>query len=215
MRIMYPLAAQLDYTELKFSLRSIDKFYSDPEIIIVGDVIPDWLTNVTQISLPDIRGQKQWTIKRKILSAFGITNSFLFMNDDVYLLERWKHIYYYHGYLKNYAESGSKQVENVLIDLGMSTKLYDGHYPLFYERNRFINACSNFPKDSIIKSMFCNYHEVEDEFILDCKLLKPGTQTQIHAFIKNRSCFSTGALSIQSAIPILEELYPYKSQFEI
>ena len=106
MIVCYPLTTQLDYTELRYSLRSIEKYLQDvEEVIIVGDNLPDWINNVTQIILPDIKGKKQLSIRRKILAALNYTDEILFMNDDVYFLKPSNDFpYYYHGYLKNYSK---------------------------------------------------------------------------------------------------------------
>lgn len=216
MTVVYPLAVQIDYTELKYSLRSIEKYLKKPyEVIIVGNVIPDWINNVTQIELPDVRGRKQWSIRRKILAALEYTKEMLFMNDDVYLLQPAKTFpYYYNGTLKNYSESGSKSLYDQLLKMGKPVKNYDGHYPLIYDQ-RFKEASKNFSGDCIIKSMYCNYLEIEGIERPDCKLLTAKKPGYIREFIKDKPCFNTGVHSLKSTLPILEELFSEPSKYEI
>lgn len=73
MVIVYPLQHQNDYTELRYSLRSLEKYFTGSyEVVVVGDKIPDWLTGVTQIVIPDITGRKQLTIKKKNLRRYSV-----------------------------------------------------------------------------------------------------------------------------------------------
>ncbi len=215
--VVYPLTVQLDYTELCFSLRSIEKYLIPPfEIVIVGDVIPEWLMGITQIHLPDIPGRKQLSIRRKILAALEYAEEILFMNDDLFLLQPVnKFPYYWHGMLKNYSESGSKPLFKQLEAMGKPVKHFDGHYPLIYERKKFKEASGFFTEDCIIKSLYCNYHKTEGIFIPDCKVLKASKPDEVRNFIKGKPCFSTGAYSLQSSLPVLENLYPKKCNFEI
>lgn len=215
MTVAYPLTVQPDYTELKFSLRSIEKYLTKPfKVLIIGNHVPDWLTNVTQIQIPDVPGRKQLSIRIKILAALEYAKEILFMNDDVYLLHPGCFPYYFHGELKNYSEPGSKALYEQLVKSGKPAKHFDGHYPLFYNRD-FKEMSKNFSGDCIIKSMYCNYMGIEGTFAPDCKLIKATKPELVREFIKDKSCFSTGVFSLSGALPVLNELYPNKSKFEI
>ena len=215
MKIMYPLANQFDYEQLRYSLRSIEKFIDYDEVIIVGDYMPEWLINVTWIDVADIPNKKQLSIKKKILAALEYTKEFLFMNDDMYFLQPVAEFhYYYKGHLKRYAEAGSKQLEKDLDKLNKPSKNFDTHYPLIYNRS-FKEIAENFYEDTIIKSMYCNYHEIEGVFLPDCKMVRETSNQDIREFIKDRFMFSTGIYSIDKALPVLAELYPKKSIFEL
>lgn len=211
--ITYPLAAQKDYTELLYSLRSVEKHITPPyEIILIGSVLPDWITNVTWIQLGDIPGKKQLSIRRKILAALEYADEILFMNDDVYLLREAAWFpYYYHGTLKTYSESGSKSLMKQLQAMGKPIKHFDGHYPLLYDK-RFKEVSWHFSEDVIIKSMYCNYMNIEGWEVPDNKIIK---QKDILEFIKGKPAFSTGTYSLKSALPLLGKLFPNKSKFEL
>ncbi len=214
MVIVYPLTTQIDHTELKYSLRSIEKYLKPPfEVVIVGDILPDWINNVTQIHLPDVKGRKQLSIRRKILAALEYAEEILFLNDDVFLLQPSnKFPYYWHGMLKNYTESGSKPLLKQLEALGKPVKHFDGHYPLIYKQE-FKEL--NFTDDCIIKSAYCNFYDIEGTFVIDCKLQTAKKHEEIREFIKDKPCFSTGQYSLPSALPILQELFNEPSKYEI
>lgn len=216
MTVCYPLALEIDHIELRYSLRSIDKYLTPPfEVVIVGDQMPEWVNNVTNIELPDVRGRKQLSIKRKILAALEYAEEILFFNDDVFLLQpQDKFPYYWHGMLKKYTESGSRPLLNRLETLQKPTKHFDGHMPLIYDQ-RFKEASRHFTGDVIIKSMFCNFCEIEGTFLPDCKLLVDTKPEMIRRFIEGKHCFSTGPVSLKSALPVLEELFPEPSIYEI
>lgn len=215
MRIAIPLKKQNDYTELRYALRSIELFIKHSEIIIIGDQIPDWLVNVTQIHVPDIPGQKQMSMRRKILAALEYSKEILLTHDDVFFLKPIKEFtYYYNGVLKSYAESGARPLQKQLEAMGKLTRNYDLHYPLIYDQ-RFKEASENFTSDVILKSMFCNYFEVEGVQVFDNKLLNQKNQSEVYSFIKDKSSFSTGESTLKIALPVLNELYRNKSKFEV
>lgn len=212
--VVYPLTVQLDYTELKYSLRSLDKFLPKPfEVVIVGNVIPDWITNVTQIELPDVTGRPMLSVRRKVIAALHYRDEFLFMNDDIYLIDTYKPTYYSSGTLKGKAESGAKQTCDQLAKYEKSTSYY-GHYPAEY-KNDFIDIVSRFTDDCITKSAYLNCKGVESVEVKDCKIITPLKPKETLSFISNKPCFSTGPRSIDSVLPVLQKLFPNPSIFEI
>lgn len=216
MKLFYPLTTQIDHTELMYSLRSVEAHLTGvDEVIVAGVSLPDWLTGVTQLEVSDVPGRKQLSIRKKIIAGLSYTDQFLFMNDDVFFVQDVTEFpYYWHGLLKPYSESGARPLEKKLVELKKPTKLFDGHYPLIYDQ-KFKQASEYFPADCIIKSMYCNFYEVEGEFIPDCKLLRPMKKQETYNFIADKPCFSTGLTTIQSAVLVLQELFPNKSKYEV
>lgn len=214
--IMYPLQVQLDYTELKYSLRSIEKYITKPlEVLIVGEVIPDWITNITHLKLKDIPGRKQLSIRRKILAALEYSDEVFFMNDDIYLLNSTNpanYPFYYSGDLSTIGETGGRLLMDQLKAQNKPTKHFDTHVPIIYERAKF-KELEGFGADCIIKSMYCNYHEIEGIELPDFKINKK-TSDLARVFNQGEPCFSTGPMGLQAALPILNELYPNKSKYE-
>lgn len=201
--------------ELRYCLRSIEKYLPGNEVVIIGTVLPWWINNVTQIAVPDIKGRKQLSIKNKIIAALEYSEEILFLNDDIYFTDTWTEFpYYYHGELNHYTEAGSKQLMLELKKLGKPSLHFDGHMPIMYDR-RFIQATKTFSSDTIIKSMYCNYLGLKGEFIPDCKLHGVNKPDDIRRFIETRKCFSTGSTSLRSTLFILQELFPSPSKYEL
>jgi hypothetical protein len=216
-KVMYPLANQLDYIELRFSLRSVEKYISEPiEVVIVSEMLPDWITNITHLRLKDIPGRKQLSIRRKILAGLEYSKEVFFMNDDIYLLkptDTKDYPYYFSGDLSKIGEGGARPLMNQLQAQGKPKKHFDIHVPIIYESAKF-KALEGFGADCIIKSMYCNYHEIEGIDLPDFKINKKTPVTEIMERIKSEPCFSTGPQGLQSALPVLEKLYLNKSKYE-
>ncbi len=211
-KIMCPITNQIDYTELKYSLRSVEKYLPGYEIIIVGEYLPEWITNITHIELSDIPGQAVFSVRRKILAALEYAEEIFFMNDDFILLQKVENYpYYSSGLLDKKGESGARPLTAQLQSLKKPTR-YFGHYPAIY-RQDFKEIISHFTKDCITKSAYCNFIEVEPLEIRDCKILHP--MKQVKDFIKDLPCFSTGIRSLNSCLPILQELFPEPSKYEL
>ncbi len=214
MTIAYPLKSQSDYTELRYSLRSIARYLPNLEVIIIGEKLPVWITNVTLIKVEDITNRKQLTIKYKILAALEYSDEIFFMNDDVYLLQPPTYGYYYHGDLISVGESGARPLLTQLKAMGLPTKNFDGHYPLVYRRD-FGKILEKFAHDVIVKSAYCNYLKIEGEYVPDNKLISQKTEQDIKGFIHGRPSFSTGTTSLPKTLPVLHELFPSKCRYEI
>lgn len=214
MIIAIPLQKQSYYTELLFCLRSIEKYILNPKILIIGDFIPDWLTNVTQICVADIHGRKQLSIRKKILAALEYSKEILFMSDDVYLLKPYEKKYYSSGTLKQIGESGSKPLVKQLEALSKPIKNYDVHCPIIYKQD-FKEVSKLFSSDCIIKSFYGNYLELPSVEMWDYKVNKKMSVEEIKKHISLRPYFSTGITGLQYALPVLEELFKNKSQFEL
>lgn len=217
MTVVYPLTKQIEYEELRYSLRSLEMFLGgDYEVVIVGDEVPEWINNVTIIHLPDVRGRKQLSIKKKIVAGIHYAGGeILFMNDDIYLLRPQSEFpYYFNGTLVNYSESGSKPLMKELQGMGKPIKHFDGHYPLIYGED-FREILYKFSDDTIIKSAYCNYKEIPGVESPDNKVLRKIPVEGIRKFIQDKSSFSTGLYSQGPCMEVLEELFPEPSKYEI
>ena len=211
MTICYPLKSQSDYSELRYSLRSIERFYRGNEVVIIGSRLPDWIDNVTWIRVEDIPNRKQLTIKYKILAALEYTDEIYFMNDDVFLLEPPTFKYYYHGDLASVGESGARPLLKQLQSFGKPTKNFDGHYNLVYRKD-FKNVMEHFAHDVIVKSAYCNYLGIDGELIADNKIINK--KTDVKEFIQDRNSISTGVNSWGIVQPVVAEMFKQKSIYE-
>jgi hypothetical protein len=217
MIILYPLKAQDDYTELLFSLRSVEKYLPVLEVVIVGDTLPDWVVNVTWLNVGDIPGRKQLTIRKKIFSALEYSEGVFFMNDDYFLLREIDPLtfpYFYNGTIRESGESGARILKDQLEAKGKPIKHFDTHIPIVYRKAEFA-ALEAFTGDCIIKSLYCNFHEIPGVQFPDFKVNSPKDSLGVKEKIKKNICMSSGPMGLKTLIPILQEMFPNKSRFEI
>lgn len=216
MIVMYPLKNQRDYTELRYSLRSIEKFLPHDEVVIVAENIPDWIVNITWVKVADIPNRKQWSIRKKILVALEYSEEIFFMNDDIYLLRPMIEIpFYYRGSLKGYAESGAKPLQLQLEAMDKSIKNFDIHYPIMYNKYFFNQASESFTENIIIKSMYGNYHNIIGEEISDCKVHNQKSAQLVKQFMYGKPCLSNSQYSLRIVLPVLQDLFPNPSKYEL
>lgn len=107
--IVIPLsrADRWNHIELKYTLRGIEKHLSGYGDIFIIGAYPDWMKGGVHIPATDneMVYDKQRNIFRKIMVACGderVTERFLFMNDEHYLLKNYTAAdfpYYYEGEL--------------------------------------------------------------------------------------------------------------------
>lgn len=216
MIVAYPLTVQSDYTELKYSLRSIERYLPGLEVVIIGSYLPNWITNVTWIRLGDVPGRKQLSIRRKIMAALEYGPDVFFMNDDIYLLKETdptSYPYYRSGNLIKQAESGAKPLMKELEAIGKETKHFDNHYPIRYEKDKF-SGLEMFPAECIIKSMYCNFNDIEGKEIVDCKILNKTTEEAVQVMANHLPAISTGPSGVKYVLPVLNKIFSQKSNFE-
>lgn len=215
MIFFYPLAAQKDYIELMYSLRSIEKYAEPTEVIIVGSQIPDWLTGVTWIKLEDIKGRPVLSVRRKIIAALEYAKQpIVMMNDDMFLLRPHTEFPYHRsGELKSIGESGALPLRQQLEKLHKPTHYY-GHYPCVVDTD-FASVTEIVDQDSIIKSAYCNLKEVSSQPVPDCKLMNDSPRVFVESFMVNKPCISTGVKSLKCVLPVLEGMFSEPSKYEV
>lgn len=132
--------------ELRLSLRSLQKNCKDlGRVFIVTDELPDWIQNVEHIRCGDSwNGYPEISIYYKVMTFVyrSRCRSFLFMNDDFYMMKPFEarnYPLYYRGELV-YIENPSRwqKVNNNTLDYLNKWKKekhdYGVHCPILYDR---------------------------------------------------------------------------------
>ena len=237
--------------ELRMCLRSIEKHLKNySNVYIVGE-LPTWINPQTIIHIPfeDSTDSKQraWNIYRKIIAGINyfdwnedceekdvISDNFLFMNDDHFLLTDYiagEFPYYHRGQIQTHRvgnEAQRIQMENTvklfyknpILDFGV-------HCPIVYNKKLFIEAFKGLEWQDYgyeIKSVYCSKRmRTKDEFALkiqmygDFKFSEPAMKESIYIALENRSWFSVGDKCLKSGAmqEVLQELYSIKSKYEL
>lgn len=219
-------------TELRFALRSVEKHLTGyGDVFIVGEK-PDWLRNCIHIPCQDYGDKtydKERNIYTKIMAACAddrVTDDFLFMNDDHFLLQGYEagnFPYYCQGWLSEYmtVTDYKHTVRNMLKVFPDDTPYFDVHAPIVYNKAKFEAALSqldwSWPFGYCIKTTYCNaVVGLQSVEYPDLKINQCHTGTQIQRLIASRPWFSIGDRAFDGAIKnVLQELYPRKSQYEL
>lgn len=211
--------------ELRYCLRSIEKYLTGyGDVFIVGEK-PDWLCNIIHIPCPD-QGDKTYDKERnifgKILAACAderVTDNFLFMNDDHYLLQGYEAAwfpFFYHGRLsgKMTVTDYKHTVRNTLELLRADPPYADIHCPIVYNKRAF-GALTRHDWSVqfgyCIKTLYCHkYISINDMIEMkDCK------QDDRPKNIDGRPWFSIGDKAFYWDVrALLQKLYPLKSKYE-
>lgn len=153
--VVYPLGTGSIYKdfELRMSLRSVEKHLSGiHNVYIVGEK-PAWLTGIIHIEAYDQSQVTDLNIMRKVAIACNapeVSDDFLFMNDDHYILqdvEAAKFPYLWSKTMEEYiayraGDTYRQRVRNSynhLKRLGLPTKFFDTHYPIVYDKVSFLH----------------------------------------------------------------------------
>lgn len=215
--------------ELKFALRSIDKYLTGfTNLVLIGDK-PEWYKG-EHVQVNDWTGRKQYSIYSKLLISCelnNVTNSFVMWNDDHYLLDDLDicEIYnWYDGRLKETAgkSHGVRYLETIkaTIDIIPDTLNYDIHTPCIYNKEIFKLLFGNKTEEICIKSYYfnyyvANYHVIKHEYMKDLKINTLLSKEAIKVLIKDRLFFSTSTNGMKKPmIDLMNELYANKSQWE-
>lgn len=225
-----------NYKELIYSLRSFERHLNGfGDIFIIGKKISS-LRGLKYINANDDPKSmyKERNIFRKISLACShpeVSDEFIFANDDHFLLHDFDvdNLPFYHkGDLEDTLSKNTgdyrkslNHTRKYLISKGKPTLDYDTHFPMIYEKNRFIDTfvCKDInwdrPFGYVIKSLYANMVGVNGEFGGDCKIQHKMRYNEIVDKIGSRLFFSTsdGCLN-DDMMRFLNEKFPTKSKYE-
>lgn len=228
--VVIPLGSgsRMQNLELKYCLRSIEKYLTGVKNIIIVGEKPAFLNLDEIIHLPKKdTARKQESIKRKIEAAFNhpeCTENVAFWNDDYILMQETevsKIKNYYWKDLGRVSEKGAIHLRRDLVKKKLPLRHYDIHYPILYNKAMFKEAMSHFEwvdRDFVIKSLYGNFHKLEGEEMQDSKpsLSRQLAYGEIKESIRGRWLFSySDDCFKQPMIRLLNELFPEPSRFEL
>jgi hypothetical protein len=210
--------------EIRFSLRSVEKHLRNMgNVWIVGEHHPG-LKDVNFIKYPDKTTMPGTNIMLKLTRAcedLGISDDFLFFNDDHFLLTDYDaplFPYYFDKTITEFARPADayvRQVKNTgkyLTQKGLPDKFFDVHTPIIFNKAKFIEYVTNgpdwsFPHRYVVKSIYGNAMRIEGEQFTDNKTdAPPPPKSKI---------FSTSSRVKASVQRFLLEQFPKKCRYEV
>jgi hypothetical protein len=233
MDVVYIVKEEKNYDELKYSLRSIERFMEGIDNVYIIGPQPKWLGyKAIHFYFEDNPAyNKERRIMEKIKFACSldmISENFVLMNDDYFLLSPLSvdDIKYQHsGLLKNvyigkpdtskYRRALSN-TEMALCRKGLDCKHFDVHTPIVYSKKLFTAVMNMYhwdtPYSFVVRSLYCNTLKIEGELIKDVKLRESFTEDQILGL----PMFSSGIFNFQAnMINYLDKMFPEPSSYEI
>lgn len=235
MDILIPLyKSKTDYLDLRYCLRSIEKYLKNyGNIYLIGEK-PNWVKNVIHIPFKDNQKKefKECNIYHKVLHFCFDTSStsdFFFMNDDHILLKEIStanYPYYSNGDLtermgrnKSNYRATLNHTRKYLRSLGLPETHFDVHCPIVYNKELFIKSFDriNWEREwgYAIKSIYAGVNKKHPDPFTDCKIISDLTITEIEQKLSGRHVMSCddGALK-ENLLTYLNRELNEKSQYE-
>lgn len=235
--IVYPLGAgsKWNNNELRYSLRSVEKYLTAVRnVYIVGD-LPEWIQNVRHIPFQDTHRWKETRIALKIMAACKdprVSNFFLFMNDDHFLQSYCQASEFPYlrketlaatAQARRFNDDYRKSLVNSYMALTKNNHLaynFDVHCPIVYQKDRFEQMFKMYDWDEtnyafVIKSMYCNTFSISGQPVKDLKINNPCDIKTLNEIVEGVPFFSIGDRAVNGDLLLLmENLYPEKSIYE-
>lgn len=234
--IVIPLAAsKINHLDLRFLLRSIEKYASNVQNVVIVGEKPRWCTNVDVIPHSDASEEKwkERNIYRKLQAACIsdlVTGNFTMFNDDYILLDDFDvsdYPFYYKGsvtdsFINNRFSKyriTMAHTKKFLETRGFLDRNYDSHCPIIFNKEKFLKSFSDFDWNSPygigIKSVYCAVNRVDGVYMEDCKIIKKLSLPEIREKCDGRHVISFTDAPLKAGLKeYLEEKFPHKSVFE-
>lgn len=216
-----------NYTELRYCLRSLEKYLKGMGNVYVIGECPDWLQGITNIPAEDDKRNRfrDRNIVNKMIIACKddrITSDFLMAHDDHFLLQpitAKSFPYVYHGPINIAGGQYGYTKKNTIGILG-NVNDHDSHCPILFNKKKFLNSVPTVDWNKwygyLVKTLYCVMNEIEAEYYPDLKIRWADTADEIRQMFEGRKWFSIGdrCWGNGQMAEVLQELYPNKSMYE-
>ncbi len=222
-----------NHLELRYSLRSLEKYVTGIRNTFVVGFQPDWCQNVIHVNKADTYAKnKDANIIEKVITCCNnkqISDPFLFINDDHFFSQKVRADqfgYYHKGEL--FSDSTNSlyrhrinKTKSMLKERNLPTLNYDVHTPILIHKKQFLEAFDGIDfigTFMVMKSWYMNNWVGFDKGveICDCKFVGSdrGTLLELKPDVKNRPCFSTSDNISKSVMNLLHCMFTYESGYE-
>ena len=214
--------------ELRYSIRSVEKNAPVRNVWVVGGK-PDWYTG-NFISTKPV-GNAYENVRnnlRHVLATPEISEDFVLMNDDFFIIKNVNSVSLYYGGLLNnrYAEHQElvgpnfyanflRKTDKVLKQMGIKEPLnYELHTPMPFNKTKLAETID---QRFSIRSFYANYHRLGGEdLVKDVKIYSHVRFLSASSTLDNGTPFvSTEDGSFIQIKDYLENLFPDPSQYEL
>jgi hypothetical protein len=234
--VVYALGqgSQYSNSELKFSLRSIEKHLTGYRDIYIVGSFPRWGNqNIKFINQKDTQGVKSLNILEKIKTAClnpNISDDFFFINDDHIFINDCDAVTYPYYYSNNdminllKERPANDQYVKIIKDtcnLVPNITYFDIHKPIVINKKLFLSMYEaykfkNYLHGLLIKSMYCHHAKIKGKRQNDLILRNRNDFDLLSKVTKEITVFSFHDEAVTpELINYLDENYPKKSIYEV
>lgn len=233
---VYPLGTGSKWSnnELRFSLRSLEKYALDLWKVFVVGADPGFLSDqVNHIPTVHNFANPATNIAANIYAACQdsrLSERFCMMNDDYFLCDYVtldSYPYFHRGEIRDtlrrcaadyYPHLFATQEE--LKRRKLPTFDFDVHYPIVLEKSKVLELAGWFNWDRshgyTFKSTYCNFFGVEGILRPDCKVNQQKDLYGWQAYAQGRECFSIGDMALGKGLAeFLWQRFPEPCIFEL
>lgn len=235
--VLVPLGggSQWNNNELRFMLRSLDRYVDGVRRVFVVGVNPDFLAEpALHVPYKSPTTNKEARIALKVLWAcreLDLSDEVLFVNDDHFFsapCDARTYPFYRSGTLDELAPKRAgtygrslKATLQALRDARCPARHFDIHTPIRFDRREFIALESWWKRSAehryglVVKSVYANVLGVEGEHLSDCKLREPTGRQSVAAAIAGRPVWSIADSAVRRGVEsYLRTEFPDPSRFE-
>lgn len=216
-----------DWIELRYSLRSLENL-KHWNVFIIWDK-PTWAKNIIHIPMSDA-SNKYINVRRKCAKMSldkRISEDFILMNDDFYILKPIDKLWYYIRWtMEDSLDEIEKTVWRTTFYEAINTvyKMYPEwdcfavHAPIIFNKKKLYDIMKKYwHKHFCKRSLYCNYYNIEWEplkwWITDCKIWwdKELTVNDEREFMSSNDDIEKR----EDIIKFLNKKFPHKSKYEV
>lgn len=214
--------------ELRYSIRSIVNSFPKAKIWLVGGK-PEWYSgDYIYVDQSHTKYRNVLQSLQAIVNSEDISEKFVLMNDDFFIIKKISKIINYSGGLLmdkivtyNEHASGSSYTKklidthNYLNRLGIKNPLnYELHLPMSMEKNKLKKVLENGDK-FLWRSVYGNIYKVPTKTSQDVKIYSSGQMKAMsYKFDKKSTYISTEDNSFLIVLDDLKKMFPKKTLFE-
>lgn len=214
--------------ELRFSLRTVEKFCKVDKVIVVGEKVEFLSDKVEYHYIKESDGNKEYRIAMKVYNACKqgiVKGDFIFMNDDFFFTQPY-------DFSINYAKEklnpkGQDHYQKAILDtrdyllgLGKTIHNFDVHTPIIYNSEKFMELLPHFEASKqttngmTVKSIYGNINGLTPTLYDDCKLSTLQTVNDFNKIIGKPVISCSDGAWHNGVRSYLRKLYPNKSIYE-
>ena len=229
--VLIPLKddSKINYLDLIYTLRSIEKHLKNYGTIYIVGKVPKSIKNVVEIPFKELRNEdyRQSNIVNKTIFCLEQIkeNNILFFNDEHFLLTDFNALTFpnyqdgeiepVHGNDYRYTQQKTLMY---LKEHNLPTVNFDVHTPIIYNKEKFLSIFKDLKFDRFgycIKSIYGNSLGLKGTYMDDCKIRHKVTYEHAKEICRDKKIVSCNDSALKTGLgEYLSELFPIKSIYE-